>query len=239
MRFMYRHLAPVISSVLSLIPLGCGVHGLPKEYGSLNEAMLREPHSPLDEHATADVVEESGLRELIRKEGLLKDSNYIVGTVAFGASMKKRPEFNLEKYDTFRMALSIYTASGEAIPDFFEGLPGASLDNPIVGTGHHIKTLHDWCKTKVSAHSAFHEHFPCEDGREGPFQDITLTFKEFNHHCYYLKDVPAGTAYVWFQIPLDGNRATQAPIVVDLEPVEGAIRRHDLKIYLYDLFYSM
>ena len=104
-----------------------------KNMGSLNEAMLREPHSPLDEHATADVVEESGLRELIRKEGLLKDSNYIVGTVAFGASMKKRPEFNLEKYDTFRMALSIYTASGEAIPDFFEGLPGASLDNPIVG----------------------------------------------------------------------------------------------------------
>ena len=44
--------------------------------------------------------------------------------------------------------------------------------------------------------------FRARTGREGPFQDITLTFKEFNHHCYYLKDVPAGTAYVWFQIPL-------------------------------------
>lgn len=236
-----KYTAMIAISALTVSLLGCNSKVLPKKYGSPNEDFLLAPHTPLDEHTMADVVEESGLGDLIRKEGLRRDSMYIVGTVAVGRSgttygLKPEP-FNLQSHDTFRIALSIVTESGERIPDFFEGLPGASEENSIVGKGHHIREIYDWCGSAVPEHVRFHEDFPCEADSE--YRHISRTFREFSRHSYFLKDVPVGTAYVWFQLHHNGNLNTQVPIMVDLNPAKGEIQRYDFTVYLGDLFYVL
>ncbi len=241
----YKHLIITAPIALIVLSLGCNSHVVPEEYGSINEGLLQIDHTPLDDHSMADVIKESGLGELVQKEGLRKDSTYIAGTVAFGhsgtfgGSVIEPGDFNLKEYDTFRIALSICTDSDEKTPDFFEGLSDASVENRRVGSGHHIRAIRDWCGSEVPAHMKFHEHFPCTDDHEGSYRNITLTFKEFDQHCFYLKDVPAGTAYVWFQIGFDGSRNTQVPIIVDFKPVNGKIQRYDFKVHLADLFYSL
>jgi hypothetical protein len=64
------------------------------------------------------------------------------------------------------------------------------------------------------------------EGGEG----IQLTFKEFTGTTYYLQNVPKGRAYAWFQTGIDGGKVTQIPIVLDLDPVMGAVTRLDIRI---------
>lgn len=174
--------------------------------------------------ATHDETAPHTIRDLIRESGYYgRDANSIIGLVALDYDENFGPVNR-----PFRMALMIDPDDGEPITNFFEGIPVKPGEHPIVGEGNtwfRVPRL-DSANIKYSKSvQLFADHFP--DWLDRNFQ---LTFKEFKGHAYYLENVPKGLAFIWFQTGFDGNRVTQFPLAVRLDPNPKALTRLDLHI---------
>jgi len=86
----------------------------------------------------------------------------------------------------------------------------------------------------------FEKCFP-ECFRKGPgasFPNFRLTFKEFKNHAYYLRNVPKGTAFLFIQVPFDGNKFNEFPILLKLDPKLNGITRIDIRTDSFGSFFS-
>ena len=180
----------------------------------------------------------------------LNRSNNLTGTVSldYDSHLGALPP-------QFRMAIMIVTEDKKKIPDFFKGIPVESNgDQTKMGKGNAVlsipkipplpfsdeETYQKWVQqhpqwlTQENAELyKFWTLFP-----EYINRDFSLTFKEFTGQTYFLHDVPRGTAFIWFQSTFDGNRVTQLPFVMKLEPHGDAIMHKDIHIGTW-AFYAL
>lgn len=228
-------LAVLAGSVI--LPCGCGDSGLVDL-----QPQVRPKHSVYDAHTLKDLLRESGADWEVGRSDALQDSSLVVGTVALDYYNRFYDSCG-EEAAIFRLALMICCADGSKVTDFFQGVPLTRSAHPqIVGCGNaslRVPRLYTstlacgdpskqtppfWERFWYDSSKRFAESFP-----EFMDKDFTLTFKEFRGHAYYLRDVPAGTAFVWFQTDFDGNRVTQFPLFVELKPERGRVVRLDLR----------
>lgn len=134
--------------------------------------------------------------------------------------------------DKFRMALIIVPEKGFPILDFFKGIP--TPGDKMVGNGNAFLPVPKLSKVNLKpipnfpvpeALEAFNADFP-----ELMEKDFSLTFKEFSNHRYLLENPPRGKAYVWLQTGFDGNRVTQCPFLIKLEPKKHGSVRLDITL---------
>ena len=128
----------------------------------------------------------------------------------------------------FRMALMIYTADGERITDFFDGIPVVdSTESHALGQGNMRLKVAPMSPSTIQGSEiprAFARMFPGHVERE-----LELTFKEFTGTTYRLENVPKGTAFVWFQSNFDGRRTTQIPVIMEYDPTPGEATHQDIR----------
>jgi len=188
-----------------------------------------------------DLLRESGAGLDAGRPAALRDSSLIVGAVAldyYDDFYARRGE----ETAVFRMALMVHCADGSKVGDFFEGIPLTQAEFPqIVGCGNaklRAPRLHKFllADDPPEETSPFRDRFWYDSTRrfaesfpELMEKDFMLTFREFRWHAYFLRDVPAGVAFICFQTGFDGNRVTQFPLFVDLKPELGHIVRLDLR----------
>ena len=169
-------------------------------------------------------------QKLARTSGAMADVKQngfsSTSTILFGVAPTQYDEGARE----FRIGVKHLTKNGTKIDDFFSDLEYvADLENnccTMVGYGNAelpVPKLLSWHLDNNKATTAFASTFP-----ELIDKDFHLTFKEFSGNAYYLRDVPAGTAFIWIQTAFDGNRVTQYPMVVELRPEPGKAIRQDI-----------
>lgn len=193
-----------------------------------------EPWAGLPEEMLA-ILEASGAMATLGPEGVPHDSTLVAGKCELDFSGHYYGD--AEKRDTFpvfRMGLVILAEDGTKTYDFFRGIEIPGDSTVIVGTGNFAREAPpvrgdaqylEYFKERAPDVLKFAEDFPELLGKP-----IPLTLKEFRASAYYLEDVPAGTAYVWFQVAFDGNRITQMPVAVELQPEPGCVTRLDIRV---------
>jgi hypothetical protein len=193
-----------------------------------------EPWTDLPEETLA-ILETSGAMAALGPEGVLSDSTLVAGKCELDFSgFYYGDEERRQKFPVFRMELIILAEDGTKTYDFFRGIEIPGKSAVIVGTGNHTREAPP-VRTTALFMEFYKEWAPdtlkfAEDFPELLGKPVPLTLKEFNSAAYYLENVPAGTAYVWFQIAFDGNRITQMPLAVELQPEPGRVTRLDIRV---------
>lgn len=165
------------------------------------------------EKSLEQTAEKSGLTAYLRDHSADVQGAHIVGELRFIS-----PNFpRWPRHREFKIAIKLAGADGTTFVDVFRDIPGVSEKRNTVGEGH--------MRTDVG------------DVREGVGAPRTrLTFREFSEGAYFIENAPTGRAEVWFCFPFDGNKITQIPIDVFLQPVPGKLTRLDLEIVESEVF---
>lgn len=199
-------------------------------------------HLPNREHTLEQIWTECELRgkPSLRSLGA---KNAIMGTLSEDHVEPDRSYFPWKSGDQFRMAMIVYTEKGDKVTDFFKGIPAGT--SRLVGRGNSYLPVPRLDESHVES---ARKSAPADCVPDGPVewdcslvrfaelfpeligQNFSLTFREFRGHVYYITDIPKGTAFIWFQTTMDGNRVMQTPVMIELEPEQGHIKRQDIRL---------